>query len=92
MQLSLTVTTADNPPTSVVVTPAAWIRWERLTKSKIGNLERDGLGLEDMARLAYESLPRDTRPATFDAFVDSLSAIEPGAPERPTNPGPSADS
>lgn len=86
MQLSLIVTTADGSPTSVVVTPAAWIRWERLTKSKIGNLERDGLGLEDMARLAYESLPRDSRPGTFDAFVDSLTAIEPGPTANPTNP------
>lgn len=90
MQLSLTVTTAGNPPTPVVVTPAAWIRWERLTKSKIGNLERDGLGLEDMARLAYESLPRDSRPPTFDQFVDTLDAIEPGPPAHPTNPEASA--
>lgn len=74
----LNVTAADSSLQSVAVTPAAWIRWERRSKSKIGNLERDGIGLEDMAFLAYESMPKESRPATFDAFVDSLTAIEPG--------------
>lgn len=90
--MTLLVTTADAAPVSVVVTPAGWVRWERRTKSKIGNLERDGIGYEDMAVLAYESLPPTERPATFDAFVEQLVDIEPGeiSQARPTSPGASA--
>lgn len=92
--MTLIVTTADGSPTSVVVTPAAWIRWERRTKSKISNLEREGIGYDDMAFLAYESLPRDDRPKTYDDFVELLVAVEPGeiGQARPTGPGASAGS
>jgi hypothetical protein len=86
VQLTLNVTTTGNPPVPVVVTPAAWIRWERRNKSKVSNMERDGIGMEDMAYLAYESLPGDGRPATFDEYVVTLVEISPGAPERPTSP------
>lgn len=92
--MTLNVATTDGSLTSVVVTPAAWIRWERKTKSKIGNLEREGIGLDDMAYLAYESLPRADRPKTYDDFVDTLESVEPGeiGQARPTGPGASAGS
>lgn len=86
MQLSLDVTVTGRPPRPVTVTPAAWVRWERKFKTKIGNLERDGIGVEDMAYLAYESMTADDRPATFDSFVAELVEITPGAAERPTPP------
>lgn len=66
----------------VSTTPRAIIEWERKSKSKISELA-NGIGLEDMALLAYFSLGS---PGSFNEFMDSLLDIEPIADENPNLP------
>lgn len=65
----------------------AWCLWEAKYKSKQSQLA-DGIGMTDMAYLAYESLRTSFAPvpATFEAFIKSCEDIEvvDSATERPT--------
>lgn len=66
----------------VSTTPRAIIEWERKTKSKISDLSK-GIGLEDMAMLAWFALGS---PGSFNDFMDSLVDVEPLADENPNLP------
>lgn len=66
----------------VSTTPRAIIEWERKTKSKISDLSK-GIGLEDMAMLAWFALGS---PGSFNDFMDSLIDVEPMADENPNLP------
>jgi hypothetical protein len=63
----------------ISTTPRAIIEWERKTKSKISDLSK-GIGLEDMAMLAWFALGS---PGSFNDFMDSLVDVEPIADESP---------
>jgi hypothetical protein len=85
MELTITVDWGEGPHT-VRTTPGAIIEWERKTKQKLTNIERVGLGLEDVAFLAHASLRRSgTVVPDFNKFCDALIDItmgddEPSAP------------
>lgn len=71
----------------------AVVQWERKYKTKISQAA-DGMGLEDLAYLAYESLKTSghTVPAAFDDFVRQVEDIDvlDSATERPTREAPTA--
>lgn len=70
----------------ISTTPRAIIEWERKTKSKISDLSK-GIGLEDMAMLAWFSLGS---PGSFNDFMESLADVEPLADENLQLPHPEA--
>lgn len=77
MQLQLTVTTADDTYT-VTTTPWCIMLWERRYKTKASRIQSDGLGLEDLAYLAWEATKQSGRtvPVSFDTFGQQLVSIE----------------
>lgn len=93
MQLSITYTLLHDSPTTVQITPAIWIKWERRFKTKISALATGGLGYEDLAFLCFEAhrAAGNPKPATFDLFIDVLQGIDTdGVDPNPTNPEASA--
>jgi hypothetical protein len=66
----------------VTTTPRAIIEWERKTKSKISHLA-NGIGLEDMALLAWFALGS---PGSFNDFMDTLNDVEPLEDENLNSP------
>jgi|694.fasta_scaffold90587_3 hypothetical protein len=66
----------------VSTTPRSIIEWERKTKSKISSLA-NGIGLEDMALLAWFTLGT---PGSFNDFMDTLIDVEPLADENLNSP------
>lgn len=93
MQLNITYRLNDSDRITVDITPVVWIRWERRFKTKISLLEKQGLGYEDLAFLAFEAARAagHKTPPTFDAFCDALAELDTdGVTENPTNPGASA--
>jgi len=66
----------------VTTTPRSIIEWERKTKSKISSLAQ-GIGLEDMALLAWYTLGS---PGSFNDFMESLNDIDPLVDENPNSP------
>lgn len=91
MHLNITYQLTGGNASTVSITPAVWIRWERRFKTKIGNLEKNGLGYEDLAFLAYEaakSAGEIKGTTTFDGFVDQLEQLDAdGMDTNPTSPG-----
>lgn len=91
MHLNIAYKLAHGDASTVSITPAVWIRWERRFKTKIGNLEKNGLGYEDLAYLAYEAAKAvgDVKgTVTFDQFIDQLEQLDAdGMDPNPTNPG-----
>lgn len=78
------------------VTANPWIimLWERKMKTKVSRVQADGLGLEDMAFMAYEALKAQKVdvPATFDLFAMTITSLEVEEDEAvPTEAAPSAD-
>jgi len=96
MRFKLNVTLSDGRAYVAHITPWVWVAWERRTKGKVANIATSGLGMEDMAFLAYEALKPahlSELPPTFDSFVQALEQVEPVEdPETdPTPPVASAD-
>lgn len=92
MQLTLLVDAGDGPFT---VSTNLWVitQWERKYKCKASQMA-DGIGVEDLAFLAYESakLSGIVVPVVFDDFlkqVRSLEVVE-QTPPVPTNEEPPA--
>jgi hypothetical protein len=69
--------------------------WERRYKTKVSRVSAEGLGLEDMAYMAYECLKlkkHEGLPPTFDLFAQTVTSLElAGDSATPTNAAPSAD-
>tara|TARA_R100001163_G_C5068390_1_gene208614 strand:+ start:4858 stop:5145 length:288 start_codon:yes stop_codon:yes gene_type:complete len=91
MQLTIQVTTADE--TYQVTTDLfTMVSWERKYKSKASNLGTDGIGMEDLAFLAYEASKQHkvVVPAVFDDFIRKVTSLEVIGEddERPTNEAP----
>lgn len=91
MQLTLKVDAGDGPFT---VTTTLWVitQWERKYRAKASQLAQ-GIGMEDLAFLAYESAKQNgiVVPVVFDDFlkqVRTLDVIE-DDPVVPTNGEPS---
>lgn len=61
----------------VVATPPDFVAWERRTKRKTSDLATLGVGVEDLAFLAWSSIRRRGEAAPdFDDWLDGLDAIE----------------
>jgi hypothetical protein len=94
MQLQLTVTTADDTY-QVTTTPWCVMLWERKYKTKASRIQSDGLGLEDLAYLAWEATKQAGRtvPVSFDTFGQQLVSITVAEDDtaRPTPAAASAD-
>ncbi len=92
MQLTLQVDAGDGPFT---VTTNLWVitQWERKYKSKASQLA-NGIGIEDLAFLAYESakMAGIIVPVVFDDFLKTVRSLEvvEETPTVPTSGGPHA--
>ena len=90
MQLNIQVTTADDQY-QVDTNLFTIVAWERKFKTKASNLAQ-GIGMEDLAYLAYESSKQHGHvvPAVFDDFVKKVVKLEVigDNDERPTNEAP----
>jgi len=90
MQLTLKCETADGEFT---VTTNLWVitQWERKFKAKASQMA-DGIGMEDLAFLAYESakVAGITVPIVFDDWLRQLRNLEivESTSTNPTNEGP----
>lgn len=61
----------------VIATPPDFIAWERRTKRKTSDLATLGVGVEDLAYLAWASIRRGGEAAPdFDVWLEELEAIE----------------
>lgn len=93
MELRLRVQAAGNTH-HVVATPWVIMLWERKMKTKVSRVNAEGLGLEDMAFMAYEALKinKAELPATFDLFAMTIEELEIEEDEAtPTKAAASAD-
>ena len=93
MQLKIKVTTTDDQY-EVDTNLFTIVAWERKFKTKASNLAQ-GIGMEDLAYLAYESSKQKGHvvPAVFDDFIKKVESIEVvGDDDRPTHGAPIADS
>lgn len=78
-------------PIEVTTNLATIVAWERRFKRKASTLDRDGVGIEDLAFLAHEACKQRgiTVPAVLDDFIRRLEEIEvvdqetPNPTERP---------
>jgi hypothetical protein len=76
MQLTLKVTLADNE--HIIKTNLMTIvAWERKYKRKVSQIA-DGIGIEDLAFLAYEASRTNgiVVPSTLDEYIKSLVNLE----------------
>ena len=93
MELRLRVE-ANGQTQHVVANPWVIMLWERRMKTKVSKVMSDGLGLEDMAFMAYEALKAKgvEVPQTFDLFAITITSLEVEEDEaRPTEAALSAD-
>jgi hypothetical protein len=77
MELRIRVT-LESDTYDVVTTPWVIMQWERKFKTKVSKVVQDGLGLEDIAWLAWEASKAAGRtvPINFDQFAKTVTAIE----------------
>jgi hypothetical protein len=92
MQLTIQVTTTDETY-QVTTNLFTMVSWERKFKSKASNMGTQGIGMEDLAFLAYEASKQNSIvvPAVFDDFIKkvvNLEVVGGDDAERPTNEAP----
>lgn len=81
----------DDPVEVTAIAPDI-IRWERATGRKVSDLA-DGVGMDDLARLAFHALTRTGQidpPAKYDRWFDTVAWVadlDPDEPTDPTRPG-----
>ena len=77
MQLTLQIDTGHGP-VQVTTNLMVIVNWERKFKRKASQLTDGGIGMEDLAFMAYESakLAGITVPIVFDQFIESLVSLE----------------
>jgi hypothetical protein len=62
----------------VTASPMAIIGWEKENGTKISNLASEGIGLSDLAELAYRQLKLEGKvTGTLDEFERSLIDLDP---------------
>jgi hypothetical protein len=93
MKLTLNVDTGDGPylvSTSLYVI----VQWERKYKRKSSTISEQGISIEDLAFMAYESskIAGITVPAVLDDFIRRLVVLEvvDNDPANPTQAEPTA--
>ena len=95
MQLTLDLSFNDGTRQRVQTNLFAVVAWERKYKRKASDLAQ-GIGIEDLAFLAYESSKAHgiVVPIIFDDYIKSLTNIEVAESEEPfpTEPAPGLDS
>ena len=93
MELRIRVT-QESDTYEVVTTPWVIMQWERKFKTKVSRVASDGLGLEDIAWLAWEASKAAGRTVTinFDQFAKDVRGIELVGDDEatPTHAAPSA--
>ena len=61
----------------VTTLPADVIRWERMTKQKLGSLTDKNVGMEDFAVFVWSVLSRTNQTnEPFEVWVDGLEDVE----------------
>ena len=94
MKLTLEVTFNDATIQRVSTNLFAVVAWERKYKKKASDMAQ-GIGVEDLAFLAYESSKAHdiVVPIVFDDYIKSLANIDVVESEEafPTEPGPGDD-
>lgn len=76
MKLQLKITMVDNEVLDVNCGIPDFIAWERHSKSKTSELV-NGIGIEDMAFLAYNSIKRTgAKIKPFDGWINDVEEIE----------------
>jgi hypothetical protein len=77
MQLTLKVT-SDSSTYEVTTNLYVIVAWERKFKTKASNLASGGVGIEDLAFMAYESCKVSNIPVSpsFDDYLKKLVNIE----------------
>ena len=67
-----------NGPEKVTASPMAIIGWEKENRTKLSNLASEGIGVSDLAELAYKQLKLEGKaPGTLEEFERSLIDIDP---------------
>ena len=92
MKLRMTVDTGDGPQ-EVITNLWAVVQWERKYKTKASNMGQ-GVGMEDLAYLAYESLKTTGHvvPVVFDDFLKRLVSLDVHEQDgNPTQGAPTAE-
>lgn len=94
MKLTLAVTFNDGTAHQVTTNLFAVVAWERKYKRKASDLAQ-GIGVEDLAFLAYESSKAHNIvvPVVFDDYIKSLANIDvvEAETENPTDAAPGDD-
>ena len=77
MQLTLKVTFNDGQQQTLITNLFTIVAWERKYKRKASQIA-DGIGIEDLAFLAYEAQRSSgvTVPALLDDYIKSLQNLE----------------
>lgn len=76
MKIQLKIIMVDNEVLDIRCGIADFIAWERHSKSKTSELA-NGIGIEDMAFLAYNSLKRKgEKIKPFDSWINEIEEIE----------------
>lgn len=84
MRLALRVDLGSGP-VDVLVSPLAIIGWERDNRTKISALAQDGIGMSDMADLAWRQLKAQGKyEGDFEQFAAALVDLDPVAEVDPT--------
>lgn len=77
MKLTLKVNTGDGDY-QVTTNLFVIVTWERKFKRKASDLSTSGIGMEDLAFMAYEATKQNgiTVPAMFDDFIKKIVTLE----------------
>lgn len=76
MKMELQVTYLSSEVLDVVAVVPDFIAWERHSKRKMSDLA-NGIGMEDLAYLAWAVLNRTGKVKPFDGWVNDVELIEP---------------
>jgi len=92
MQITIQVTTKDADQYQVDTDLMTTVAWERKFKTKASHMQQNGIGMEDLAFLAYEASKQHGHvvPAVFDDFIKKVVKLEvvSEGDDRPTNEAP----
>jgi len=90
MQLRISYTNAGQTG-EALTSPSVVIAWERKYQTKISRVADTGLGMEDLAFLAWEATRASgTVVPPFETWIEALEEITAGDEGRPTSAAPSA--
>lgn len=82
MRAQLTVVKTDDTTINVVALVPDFVAWERRTKRRSSDLA-NGVGMEDLAYLAWHALNRTTPQPDFDSWINTVAELEMGAVDTP---------